>query len=354
MKRLKKKILLFVALFSFQGILLAQSDVVEFIQAGRADATKLFEAYLNPYAQALGNGLNNGWYTSAATHKILGFDVSFSVSGIQIPSSDRSFDVEKLGLTKTTLASGENPLAPTVAGREERGPLMQVELDPGLAPLEFHLPQGTGYDFVPVPMAQLTVGVLPHTDVTLRYVPEQSFNDKEVTFDMMGFGIKHSFIKWIPGLKLLPFDASVYINYATLDAQSELQFTADDYDVNEDQDTYVHKDNQFLKIDTRTTSYGLVISKKLAMLTLFASAGGSSSKSEIGLKGDYPFVRVDENYETIIYGETDPLALKFKSGSMALSGGFRMKLAFFSFFGSVNRTEYISYNAGISLGFRQN
>ncbi|MGV8096536.1 MAG: DUF6588 family protein [Mangrovibacterium sp.] len=354
---MKKKVLLFVVLLSFHGVLFAQSDVVNFIQAGKEDASKLFEAYLNPYVMALGDGLNNGWFNSAATHKILGMDLSVNVSAVRIPTSAQSFNVNELGLVRTALLSG-NPNAPTVAGKEEDGPTMKVSLDPNnpSRTLEFDLPQGSGYDLVPVPMAQITVGVLPHSDLSIRYVPERSYNDDEISFDMIGLGFKNNFMRWIPGLKLLPFDASVFVNYSKINAESALDFSANDYNdvfVAVSRNEYVHDENQRLLIDTRTTSYGLVVSKKMSVLTLFASAGHSSSKSDIDLKGTYPFAKY-ENNESVIYGETDPITVDFESSNVALSAGFRLKLAFFSLYGSINRLEYTSYNAGIAFGFRYN
>ncbi|MEL7587084.1 MAG: DUF6588 family protein [Prolixibacteraceae bacterium] len=355
---MKKKVLLFVVLLSLQGAVFAQSDVVEFIQAGKDDASTLVEAYLNPYVLALGDGLNNGWFNSASTHKILGMDLAINVSAVRIPTSQQSFNVNEIGLTRTSLVSGD-PNAPTAAGKEEDGPRMKVALDPNdpnnpLKTVQFNLPQGSGYDLVPVPMAQLTLGVLPHSDLSIRYVPERSYNDDEISFDMFGLGLKHNFIRWIPGLKLLPVDASVYVNFSAINAESALDFSADDYDdtfVALSRNDYDHDENQRLMIETRTSSYGLVVSKKMSVLTLFASAGHSSSKSDIDLKGRYPFAKYEGN-QSVIYGETDPIALDFESSNMALSAGFRLKLAFFSLYGSINRMEYTSYNAGISLGFR--
>lgn len=350
--------LLFLGIFlSLQGILMAQSDVVGFIQAGKEDASKLVKAYLNPYVLALGDGLNNGWYNSASTHHLLGMDLSVSVSAIRIPTSAQSFNVEELGLSKAVLVSG-GPDAPTIAGPEEDGPRMKVVLDQHnpAAAFEFNLPQGSGYDLVPVPMAQISLGALPHTDLSVRYVPELSFNDDEISFDMWGIGFKHDFMHWIPGLKLLPFDAAVFVNYSKINAESELDFTADDYNqtfVALSRNEYHHQDDQRLLIDTRTTGYGLVVSKKLSVLTLFASVGHSTSKSDIDLKGTYPFSKY-ENGQSVIYGETDPVTLDYKSSNVSLSGGFRLKLAFFTLFGSVNRMEYTSYNAGVGFGFRYN
>jgi hypothetical protein len=37
---------------------------------------------------------------------------------------------------------------------------------------------------------------------------------------------------------------------------------------------------------------------------------------------------------------------------MGIDAGFRLKLAFFSLFGSISKANYVSYNGGISFGFR--
>lgn len=98
-----KKLILIVFAGLFSQMVFSQSDVVEFLKGGKADANILARAYLNPYAKALGDGLNNGWYNSAATHKLFGFDLSISVSAIQIPKSETTFDLSTLGFTRLTL-----------------------------------------------------------------------------------------------------------------------------------------------------------------------------------------------------------------------------------------------------------
>jgi len=352
-----RKLFCLLMSLSLGGAAFAQSDVVNFIRAGKDDASVLFKAYLEPYALAFGDGLNNGWYSSAGTHRLLGFDLSLSVSAVNIPSGSKTFDVTDLDLENTRLvsASGE---APTVAGSEEPGPEMAVYLDPddplGTEILRFHTPEGTGYDLIPVPMIQVGVGALPHTDLTVRYVPELSFNDDEIEVGLVGVGLKHNFKEWVPFLKLLPFDASVFLNYSKIDASTDLWFTSGDYDLDPGipvEDTYVQDDNQQLKIKTHSWNYGLLISKKISLLTLFASIGHSSNKSDVDLRGSYPFVDEGDE-EVIIYGETDPISLDFDSSNVTLNAGFRVKVSFFSLFASVNRAEYTSYNAGLGFGFR--
>jgi hypothetical protein len=120
-----KKISLMMCLFLTSLIGFSQTNVVEFLKGGKADANKLFQAYLEPYAFALGDGLNNGWYSTADTHHLFGFDFTIGVSAIQVPESSKTFDINKLGLTNMEVKTGSS-IAPTVGGAETQGPMITV------------------------------------------------------------------------------------------------------------------------------------------------------------------------------------------------------------------------------------
>jgi len=352
-----KKLIMLV----FAGFLMlsaySQTNVVEFLKGGKADASALTKAYLNPYAMALGDGLNNGWYNSAKTHKLFGFDLNISASAIQIPDKDKTFDISTLGLTNLSIASGGN-IAPTVAGAKVPGPKLQMLDNAGKPLVEFNTPKGLGLDIVPVPMVQLSFGLLPHTDIIGRYVPDITYNNNgdKVKLGFWGAGIKHNFMDWIPVLKQLPFDASLFACYSEVNAQSPLSLTPSDYGANQNISvTFTPSDNQLLKVKTKTTKFGLIVSKKISVLTIFAGIGHSTSESTIDLLGKYPVVTKASGagYEITDAGALiDPIAIQFESKNISMDAGLRLKLAFFSLFGSVNKAEYTSYNAGVSLGFR--
>jgi hypothetical protein len=351
-----KKLILFTLAGFISLISFAQTDVVEFLKGGKADASKLFQVYLEPYAFALGDGLNNGWYNSARTHKILGFDFSVSVSAIQIPEESKTFDISALHLTNMSVSSGGN-IAPTIAGADAAGPRITVKDNQGNSIASFNTPNGLGQDLVPVPMAQLTFGLLPHTDVIGRYVPEMKHNNggDEMKLGFFGVGIKHNFMEWIPVLKELPFDASVFGSYSEVNAQSQLSFTPQDYSEANVTVTFTNDEDQFLKIKTKTSKYGLIVSKRLGFLTLFGGIGQSTSESTVDLIGKYPVITKIQGGGLVITNEDaliDPIALQFKTNNISLDAGIRLKLLFFNLFGSVNKSEYTSYNAGISLGTR--
>ena len=352
-----KRGLLFVCLSFFSLVAFSQTDVVEFLKGGKNDAIKLFQAYLEPYAFALGDGLNNGWYNSAETHRIFGFDLTVSASAIQIPEEAKTFDFSKLGLDNLVVKSGGN-LAPTVAGANIPGPRISVKDSQGNAMVEFNSPNGAGLDLVPVPMAQVGFGLLPHTDIIGRYVPEMTYdnNGDEMKLGFWGVGFKHNFMKWMPVLKELPFDASLFGSYSEVNAQSELSFTASDYGSDPNiHVTFTPSSDQFLKVKTKTSKFGLVVSKKISILTVFGGIGQITSKSNVDLLGRFPVVNKAQSGGLEITNEgalIDPVALSFETSNISFDAGLRIKIAVLSLFGSINHSEYTSYNAGISLGVR--
>ena len=347
---MKKIILLFYAGFSFMTAY-SQVDVIEVLKAGKKDANVLAKAYLNPYANALGDGLNNGWYNSAKTHKLFGFDLNISASAIQIPKSETTFDLNTLGLTNLSPENSANHIAPTVAGPDEDGPRVLVKDDSGNTISSFNTPNGLGLDVVPVPMAQIGFGLLPHTDFIVRFVPEMKYDNSgdEMKIGFWGLGVKHNFKEWIPVIKALPFDASVFGSYSEMNAQSEITIDSGDFSDGDVRLTVDDTTNPLLKFKTKTSKFGLILSKKIGILTVFGGIGQSKSKTTINLLGKY---NVKTSTGELIFDLTDPIDLNFESTNVCVDAGLRLKLAFFSLFGSINKAEYTSYNAGISLGFR--
>ncbi len=355
---MKKIILLFCAGFLFMAAF-SQTDVVEVLKAGKEDANVLAKAYLNPYAMALGDGLNNGWYNSAKTHKLFGMDLNINVSAIQIPKSETTFDLNTIGLTNLRPENSADHIAPTVAGTDKEGPRVLVKDDSGNTISSFNTPNGLGFDVVPVPMIQLGLGLLPHTDFIVRFVPEMKYNNNnnnnssdggdKMKIGFWGLGVKHNFKEWIPVIKALPFDASVFGSYSEMNAQSEITIGSGDFSDGDVRLTADETTNPLLKFKTKTSKFGLILSKKIGILTVFGGIGQSHSKTTINLLGKY---NVKTSTGELIFDLTDPIDLNFESTNVCLDAGLRLKLAFFSLFGSINKAEYTSYNAGISLGFR--
>lgn len=334
----------------------SQTEVVEFLKVGKEDANKFTQAYLQPYAFALGEGLNNGWYSTAETHHLWGFDLTIGISAIQVPEGAQTFDLNALGLSNRVKVNSGNSIAPTVAGADTPGPLISVVDQQGNEIVEFNSPQGTGLDIVPVPMVQVGFGLIPHTDIIGRFVPEMKYdnNGDEMKIGLWGLGVKHNFKEWIPVLKSLPFDASLFASFSEINGQSELSFTPADYNPDPNVSvTFQNLDDQSLQMKTKTSKFGLIVSKKFSVLTVFGAIGQSTSKSNIDLLGTYPVIATASagGFEITQEGALkDPIALDFKTSNVSLEAGLRVKLAVLSLFGSINKSEYTSYNVGLSVG----
>ena len=354
---MKKLFLLFCTGFLIQ-FSYSQSGLIEFLKAGKEDANKLVKAYMDPYAFALGDGLNNGWYNTAATHNLFGFDLNLSVSAIQVSDNSKTFDLNSINFTSLSLENPNNHIAPTVAGKKITGPGLIEKDENGATIASFNSPEGLGLDIIPVPMIQVGYGLLPHTDIIGRYVPKLKYNNdgNEMKMGLWGVGIKHNFKEWIPFLKSLPFDASVFGSYSQMDAESALAFDPSDYTSGNITIDLINN-YQMLKMKTNTSKFGLVLSKKLGMLTLFGGIGHTKSESNVDLIGKYVItthsgIFVDGNEIVDVSNLNDPIDVKIESKNISLDAGLRLKFTFFSLFGSVNKAEYTSYNGGIGFSFR--
>ncbi|PTN09633.1 hypothetical protein C8N47_104180 [Mangrovibacterium marinum] len=371
---MKKILFAAVLLLAGSQFSFAQSDVADFLKFGKDDANKLIGAYIDPYAKTLGIGLNNSWYNSAETHKLWGFDLAFSVSAIQVSGSDKTFDVNALGLSNAK-PRGTNSMAPTAAGDED-GIVLDIYADledPSTYVGSLSTPGGSGVDLVPIPMVQATFGLLPHTDLIGRWVPNVKFDieDDQAEVGLWGLGVKHNFKESLPFIKHLPFDASFFLGYSKIHGQIGVDYGLDNYPgsfeykkeevrVREYLSNYEQDPNQRGETETSTFKYGLIVSKKLSVITFYVSASGNQSKTNFDLLGRYPVVSEQTIIDVVNHvpedeveiDVQDPIQLEIKNKYFAVDAGFRLKLAFFSLYGSVAKADYVSYNAGLSFGFR--
>src|SRR5690606_1516112 len=102
------RILSLIVLLSMPMSLVAQSDLDIYLEAGTDDAAKLIESYLTPAMNGFGYGINNGWYNTAKAHKTLGFDLTFTASGVFVPSSKQFFTFRNSDYKNIKLANGES------------------------------------------------------------------------------------------------------------------------------------------------------------------------------------------------------------------------------------------------------
>lgn len=340
-----KKLLLrlkFLIIFLSPLPALCQDNIGDLFKSGPADATKLTNAYLNPLFKGLGVGLNSGWTNTAKAKKPLRFELRFSATAAFVPNSDKSYDVNQLGLENIRAVDKYKSVGPTAFGPKGDGPLMEIYNSslPNPNPTTFKLPPGVGINFVPSPQLQLTVGLLKYVDVSLRLVPDVKIEDGKL--NLFGAGAKFELLPILMGKtsKITPIDVALAVGYTSLNYNLPLKLDNQS------------SSNQVVDAKLRGYSAEAIVSKKLLFFTPFASVGYNSASSHLRALGSYDF-DVPKTPSTPTGKQTfvDPVNLKQNDvEGLKASLGFQLNLSFFHVYASYTKATYSFVNAGIGFG----
>jgi hypothetical protein len=363
MKMTNKSLLLVIAFAIVSLTSFAQiKDMGSLLSGGKdaiPDAEKLLQAYLKPYANAFGAGLNGSWYNSAKPHKLLGFDLTFSLSAAFVPKADKTYNLNDLGLsTAPTITNGPN--APTIAGGSSSRPTLSYATN-GVTYAKVETPNGLDWSVIPAPMLQLGLGLIKETDVTVRFVPNINFGDKG-SVKLWGIGVKHSIKQWIPALKLMPFfHLSVFGGYTKMTTTGNISFQPEWYvsSVNAIDQTTLAYDNQKMEMLTKGFIGDVIASFDLPVITFFAGVGFSKTNTTLKLNGVYPMAKVESGtvYVRDSYKLTDPINISMKNsdGSKTkprLNAGIKFKMALITLHFDYTYANYSVVGTGLGISFR--
>jgi len=355
--KIKKNPFILVAIISLLligGKVIAQEQIAIYLRGNIGDAEKLATAYMKPFGNMFGNSLNGGWYTSAKPHGLFGFDVTFNFTMAMAPSSDKTFDVTKLGLTSLSPVDPAKVNSQSIAGSKTTGPAMTYTQNVNGTDFttQFNLPKGAGISLTPMPMIQASIGLPYHTELIGRFFPTVDI-PKVGKFGMWGFGIKNEFKEFIPGFKRLPFNVSFLFGYTKLTSEFDVSYKPDVYTVAGKNST-AYK-NQKLDLNAKGYTARLLIGKSIPILTVYAGVGYSKSKTDIDLKGNYPFGLADDAGTIKVADNSDivnPLSMNFNDSGVSFNAGLRVKLSVIAFHFDYTVGKYALYNAGVGINFR--
>lgn len=317
----------------------AQDDLDQLLDAGIEDATVLIEGYVDPFMKGFGTGLSNGWYNTAKAHKSLGFDLTVTANIAYVPDKDMFYNVNKLNLQTVELDDAAYPDGniPTMFGPDSETPTFR-EINTGQTfegPSGLGIKDEIGFNGIPVPMAQLGIGIVKNTDLKIRWTPEIDI-DENGKFKLLGFGVMHDVKQHIPGLKNLPFDLSAFVGFTKM--SSSVDFTNGDPTL-----------DQTGEFEVRTLTVQGLISKKFSVLTFYGGLGFNRVRSDLAVKGEYD-INEDGDYND--ENEVNPLALEFKAGGPRMTLGMRLKLAILTLHADYTLQEYKTLTVGVGFSVR--
>ncbi len=342
-------------------------DLGEILRAGTNDSNLLLESYVSPFANGLGANLNTGWTNSARPYRTLGFDLKFSAALSFVPGNDEIFDVEDLvpQFDQLELFS-ESGITPTVAGGDDlaRANLGRTFINPATGQEEilfdFDMPRGDGWNLIPTPMVQATVGIPRDTDVSLRFVPTISVPDTDAELNLFGLSVKHGINQYLPGGKVLPIDLSLQLGYTKLSVDLPVSVEPESGGDIRDDFPATNWVGQNIEMGASSYNVNLLVGRSFPIVSVFAGLGYQSSNVTAKARGSYPITVVNEEYDGVndarpraIEEIVDPVDLDIEGrNSVHALAGFRVRLAFVAISGSYTISDYPVANVGVSLSFR--
>jgi len=339
-------------------------DAGEILKAGSADANILLKNYLNPFGKGFGAGMNTGWFTSAGTHKKLGFDLSLNVGVAIVPTSGLTFDVDNIGLSTLQRTNG-NAITPTINGNDNTNTELGILYTNPITNqeellTEFNMPAGVGFEYVPSPMVQASIGLIKSTDLSIRFIPETSLGDDFGNVSLFGLGFKHGLNQWIPGGKLIPVDISLQAGFTQLTLTSPFDVTPESgADIKNDFDASTW-DNQSLDFEANSFTFNAIVGKTLPFISAYVGVGYETSETSIVTPGAYPITSVNDDYNGTSETQTkkiesivDPIDITIGGeNSLRAFGGVQFKIAVIKIFANYTAATYSSFNAGFGITFR--
>jgi len=341
--RFKKVLLLFIISAPFSGYAQDESDLVNFLEAGPKDASKLMNAYLNPMIEGLSYGFNGGWYTTAKAHKTFGFDIGVTLNAVFIPSSKNYFTPGDLKLEVTKLTLPTSGKAPTIVGPEDETTYSVDANGDNQPDATFSGPQGLDFkenikiSGVLAPTAQIGIGIYKNTDLKIRWMPEVKAGSSKVK--LFGVGVLHDIKQHIPAIKVLPFDLAVLVAFTKIQGTTSMSGTFDAPSSD--------PRPQEMDYDMDAWLFQALISKKLAIFTFHGGIGYNTINTTSHVTGSY----------IVVPGAPqgtfkDPVSLRFKNESMRLSLGMRMNLGPIYLSGEYILQEYNTVSVGLGVTVR--
>ncbi len=291
---MKKALILILALALLCGTALAQSFEDDLKKLAEENA----KMYMEPFSTAFGSTMNAGLYHTAKPHKLLGFDISIKAMMAMVPDDGKSFtfqmpqeiplDAASIpGLSSDITLNANNiynPFdleTPTVFGEDtlrdfqaeflllkqeiaaQLGvPVSSVSdalVNEVLPYTRIVLPPGVNLDYLPLPLAQVSVGLPRQTEVLLRLIPKTEIHEDVGELSLLGIGVKHSVSQYFP---MFPVDVAAQFAYQKLEVGDIV--------------TSTH------------TCFSLIASKKFFIITPYVGLGMESSNIEIDYTIEYP------------------------------------------------------------------
>jgi hypothetical protein len=187
-------------------------------------------------------------------------------------------------------------------------------------------------------MVQVGIGLPKGFEVKVRFFPSTDLGGG-ASANLFGIGLVHDIKQFIPGLKKLPFDLSIFGGYTSLKIGVNLDSS---------------QPNNKANFESSATTIQALISKKIAVVTFYGGLGYNFNNTSLAMLGTYD-TGVPVNPLDLSKGNvklTDPVNYSVSLSGARFTAGMRLKFAFFTLHGDYTIQKYDALTVGLGFSFR--
>lgn len=345
-----KKMLLAITLL-VAGKTISAQEIGQILAGSTADANKYLQSYFEPFAKGEILNMGRGWTNTARVHKMLGFDISVNAQLALVPDNASSFVFNKADYSTFTLTNGaSSATVPTFMGNKmQQSITVNTTVNGKNVKYNFNTPTGVGDDIknaigkaaVPLPVVQIGLGLIKHTDIKVRFFPKTDVGGTKL--GVFGLAIQHEFSNYLPFLKKAPFlHLSALAGYNSVNASYDLSGKG------------VNGSNQQAELNISGFTLQGLASVKLAIFDIYTSFGITSGKCDANMKGTYTFTYNDPTtgLPAATASVTDPVSLRYTNSGVSNTWGIRANILFLKVFADYTFSKYNGAGAGVAFSFR--
>ena len=327
MKKCIPLAILLVAVFQVS----AQKKLARYFPGAEGSGNDNVEALIDLFIKPIGNDIcilpNNGWYSTAKTHKKWGFDMSVTVNSVFVSNEDKFYSfptlagLSYLGTDDNANPNSSNPI-PTAYGPELVNPLFEITQGPNDG-VQYKGPDGfdpAASYFIEaafIPTLQAGLGLWKNTDLRFRYTPKVEINS--VGFGNWGVGLMHDIKQYIAGETDNSFAISLFVAYTRANGTVDL--------------TGVYSGSgQEAKVSASGITAQAIVSKEFSVLTLYGALGYDKGNTTVDINGVYnvnsyrdAFTDIDTPLPTP-FTLTNPFTYDYEKSGLRFTAGLRLRL----------------------------
>jgi len=359
MKILSKSYFLgLMALFISLGVYAQDKSLI--LGGSVSDSKKYTMAYLAPLERGMADASANGLINFTNSGKQVRFNFGINFSSAITPSSQRSFDINDLGLEEFKASDPNKTIAQTISGSDETidietkttyyKPHVGIPIYEEVPLAKFESPAGIGVPLMPLPI--LSFGIYTFgTHLNFNLLPNLH-TTKEVDYVSYGVSLQHNLEASVPAMKewTVKFAVSAAYQYTNLKYHLDIQpdETKIGLELTADNGPY---DNQLMDVDITSIPLQLIAYRDFSSLTLYGSVGYNITTSAVALKGNYPMYIADPAHilKVGVKDIVDPYSYDRSYNHFRFDLGLNYQIGFMKFKASYTLSEYQVFHIGLGV-----